>query len=228
MARIPVGKTLVTVDDELFPFLSLLTWHLTPQGYAHGRVLDRMVLMHRLVANARPRYVVDHVNGNKLDNRRANLRECLQRENSRNNGFRQGRIFKGIALDPRDGKWSARMVVDGHPYSFGFSTDPAIAARAWDAAARYHYGQFARTNFAGLEARPVWELTTRSRNTKNRTSAFRGVRRTGAGRWQALFRNRHLGVFATQEEAARAYDAAAFAALGRRAALNFPEEHDQR
>lgn len=212
-------KTEVLVDDDLTPFLSLFSWYDHSEGYVSGTICGHLTLMHRLITNARPRYVVDHLNRNRRDNRRDNLRVCLFGENMCNTKTR-GK-YRGVVRDNRDGKWCARITINGKIYSFAYGTDPEASARAWDIAARYHYGEFAVTNFAGTEAKPAWELITAVRNCENRTSRFRGVRRTKGGRWQVIFFKKHYGVFATQEEAARAYDAAAFDSLGDKAILNF-------
>ena len=80
------------VDDEDFDWLNQWKWHLGAGGYASRREWNavekrtRGVLMHRLILNAPPPigYVVDHINRNRLDNRRANLRLSTFQENARN------------------------------------------------------------------------------------------------------------------------------------------------
>lgn len=229
LAYIAVGNTSAIVDAAFFPFLSRFNWYMHSSGYACGTVCGTMVLMHRLIMNARSRYEVDHVNGNRLDNRQENLRVCLHLHNSRNVSKRKDRKYKGISFDSRDQLWHARITVDGRHYSFCYSRDPEVCAKAWDSAARFHYGAFAKTNFPGSDATPVWNMTTRSKNTRGRTSAYRGVRRTANKkvRWQALYKGKHLGCFPDEQLAAKAYDEAARQDQGTRALVNFPEESEK-
>jgi len=76
---IPVTRGLTTlVDDENYAWLSQYTWHCTHNGYAASRIHLNggypYLYMHRLILGARPGQFVDHINGDKLYNTRANLR----------------------------------------------------------------------------------------------------------------------------------------------------------
>ena len=104
-------KTLV--DDSTFKEYNHLSWFLSDTGYAMRRpTLDDgskvTVRLHRLVADAHEGMVVDHLNGDKLDNRKSNLRVCTQKENANN---RKG--TRGYAWDKSRGKWIVR-----HGYTF--------------------------------------------------------------------------------------------------------------
>src|SRR5690348_5562960 len=87
------GGHTVLVDECDFAMLSRHSWHLHTGGYAvrsvriGGRCSN--LLMHRAIMSPPPGLTVDHINGNRLDNRRANLRVCTQRDNSRNMRPRQ-------------------------------------------------------------------------------------------------------------------------------------------
>lgn len=107
----------------------------------------RTVRLHRLITGALAGDIVDHVNGNGLDNRRENLRICTPAENARNRRRweRAPTEFKGITR--RRGKWRAQICVDGRVRTIGEFKTAEEAARAYDAAARTHFGEFARTNF---------------------------------------------------------------------------------
>jgi hypothetical protein len=98
-----------------------------------------------------PQSVVDHKNGDKLDNRRENLRICTIAENIRNSktSTKKGKTsrYKGVYWVGRIKKWVARIHVDRKGLHVGVFTDEAEAARAYDVAARQHFGEFARTNF---------------------------------------------------------------------------------
>ena len=77
------GSTTI-VDDDIFTEYSHLTWYLSDQGYAIGWYKGGKYRLHRLIMKAPKGMVVDHLNHNKLDNRKKNLRVCTQRQNSQN------------------------------------------------------------------------------------------------------------------------------------------------
>ncbi len=90
----------VCVDDEDYLKYHNLKWHLSDTGYAIRRNNHKTERLHRLIMNAPDGMVVDHLNGNPLDCRKANMRVCSQRENMQNlHGV------KGYAFDKSRGKW---------------------------------------------------------------------------------------------------------------------------
>lgn len=116
-------------------------------------------LMHRLVLDARPGEIVDHINGNGLDNRRANLRLVTAAQNARNQFVQAGpktSRFKGVSWDAVAARWAARITVDGFAIDLGRFDVEEEAARAYDAASLERHGEHGRTNasmglFAGME-----------------------------------------------------------------------------
>jgi hypothetical protein len=103
--------------------------------------------MHRVIAAARRGLVVDHIDGNTLNNSRANLRICRLAENNMNRGkfARAASRFKGVLLYP-GGRWRAHIYAGGKHIHLGYFDTEALAAAAYDAAARDLHGEFARTN----------------------------------------------------------------------------------
>jgi len=91
--------------------------------------------------------VVDHHNGNGLDNRRANLRPSTVTENNRNRRRRRDNTsgYKGVWT--RGARWHARIKADGRERYLGSHPTPESAAHAYDAAARDLHGEFAALNF---------------------------------------------------------------------------------
>ena len=144
----------VFVSDEDYHWLSQRNWYLGTHGYAicdlWGRRGGMKVLMHRLVLLAPDTSSVDHANGNRLDNRRENLRLATQSQQNANRPKIVGlsQRFKGV-YRRRDGlKWCAQVKDPaGRMKYLGSFASEVAAAIAYDTAAIQLYGQFARLNF---------------------------------------------------------------------------------
>lgn len=93
--------------------------------------------------------LVDHVNGDGLDNRRSNLRPATDAQNGRNRGANRNNTsgYKGVSLDKRRGTWAAALWVAGRKHHLGTHATPEAAAHAYDHAAVELHGEFARLNF---------------------------------------------------------------------------------
>ena len=106
--------------------------------------------LHRFLLDPPPHRQVDHVNGNKLDNRRTNIRVCNASQNSRNVPKTRkptSSQFKGVGKR-KDGRWIVKITTKKYGGTYvGLFDDEVAAARAYDRAALYHYGEFARINF---------------------------------------------------------------------------------
>jgi hypothetical protein len=110
--------------------------------------LDRKLRMHRVITKAPSAMLVDHINGNGLDNRRANLRIVTHSQNQQNttsskNQKRGG--YKGVHWDASKNSWQARIRIPsenggrGRKVHLGSFKDPVSAALAYDAASiLYH------------------------------------------------------------------------------------------
>jgi AP2 domain/HNH endonuclease len=107
--------------------------------------------MHQLLLPAKE---VDHANGCGLDNRLENLRPATRNQNSANQKkpCTNQSGYKGVSWRKDVRKWRARIGVNGKLLHLGFFDDPTEAARAYDAAALKHFGQFARLNFPTSKA----------------------------------------------------------------------------
>lgn len=106
------------------------------------------IMMHRLVmGDACVGFVVDHINGDGLDNRRSNLRLCTQRENSRNRRPNNG--YRGVSWKVDVGKWRSRIMVDRKEINLGVFDTAEEAAVAYNEAAIKHFGEFAKLNVFG-------------------------------------------------------------------------------
>lgn len=96
------GKS-VKVDEDDYKKYNHLVWHLSDTGYAIRRNNHQTYRLHRLIMNCPEGMVVDHLNRNKLDCRKSNLRICSQLDNARN-----VHNVKGYCFDKNRGKYLVR------------------------------------------------------------------------------------------------------------------------
>ena len=107
------------------------------------------IYLHRLIAEAEDGLVVDHIDGDGLNNRRENLRVCSNKENCRSRHKARGRSkFKGVLWNRQNQKWKANITIDGRLNHLGFFDDDVLAARAYDRAVQENFGDFNITNEA--------------------------------------------------------------------------------
>lgn len=146
MKKIPLTQgEFALVDDDMFAYLSQWKWYLSDTGYAERKPVSGKVIMHRDIMGNPKGKQIDHINGNRLDNRRENLRVCNRSQNAMNTEKRSTNKsgYKGVSLDGKSGKWVAHI---RNTYVGGFH-DIVEAARAYDAKARELFGDFAKLNF---------------------------------------------------------------------------------
>lgn len=146
------GSTLV--DEDLFDILSEFEWRRHSAGYAcrgtrrEGKFI--CIMLHRIVNNTPVRMDTDHINGNRLDNRRENLRTATHAKNVQYASKRakpSTSKFKGVCWRKDRGTWLATIAIDGRNKNLGTFHDEEEAARAYDRAALRLRGEFARLNF---------------------------------------------------------------------------------
>jgi hypothetical protein len=156
--RIPLtqGKYAI-VDPEDFERLNKHKWYAvrdTRTFYAHRkkRVGKKYVSigMHREILDPPGHLVVDHINHNGLDNRKANLRLATSAQNSYNRRqLRKNKSSKyiGVSWKERTKKWAAIICYKRENIIIGYFKDEIQAAKAYDKAAKKYHGQFASLNF---------------------------------------------------------------------------------
>ena len=150
------GGGVAVVDDVDYDRVAAVRWYPTRTGYAWGRVGGRMTLLHRDLLGAGAGVMVDHVNGDRLDCRRENLRVATPGENKANSRKRSdaGLPYKGIERT-RSGRYRAVLTVGGRRHRSPTYGHVAEAASAYDEMSRQHFGAFARLNFVPVRAKAV-------------------------------------------------------------------------
>lgn len=113
-------------------------------GYVLIGVLRQRLYGHRiawlLTHGHWPEHQIDHINGNRADNRLANLRECSHAENQQNGLARRNRHgYPGVDQDPKTGKYRSRVVIGGVKHNMGGFDSPEQAHNAYlEAKQRLH------------------------------------------------------------------------------------------
>jgi hypothetical protein len=143
------GKEAI-VDDEDFEHLNQWKWGLDTDGYAiRGIHIPRRktFIMHREIMKTPKGMETDHINGNKLDNRKCNLRICTKSQNKMNISRQVDNMsgYKGVSRHCAD--WQAQIGKDGIKIYLGIYKNKELAARAYDEAAKKLFGEYARLNF---------------------------------------------------------------------------------
>lgn len=144
----------IIIDDEDSDKLSAHHWY--PVIFSNGIYIACMLknprtimLMHRFIMGLTHGdiRVIDHINGNTLDNRKSNLRICTQAQNSRNSKFRKSNTsgYKGVTYDKRRDKWVAQIKYNWKHIHLGQFDDPREAYIAYCEGSRKYHGDFGRT-----------------------------------------------------------------------------------
>lgn len=146
MKKIVLTKGKFTlVDDEDFEALSMRSWQFGSHGYAASRKKVRgkafALLMHREIMGAKKGESIDHKNGDRLDNRRQNLRRATPSEQMRN-AKGKGAVLKG-AYKKRN-KWRSSIFHDGKNHNLGTFGSAVEAHSVYCIEAALRFGEFAR------------------------------------------------------------------------------------
>ncbi|MDG1949875.1 MAG: HNH endonuclease [bacterium] len=134
------------VDDDDFDNLNEnWIWYRSSAGYAISN--DSWSKMHRIVTKAEKKDIVDHINGDKLDNRKENLRLVSTCENVHNQKKRTGtkNNYKGTKFNKRLKLWEGRCRIYGQDFSLGHYTSEVAAGYAYNKKAQ-ELSDYAKVN----------------------------------------------------------------------------------
>lgn len=145
------------VDDEDFEYLNQFNWYAAKRKYTFYAVrnpktkghlgIDRL---HRLIINKLlPTDIIDHIDGNGLNNQKNNLRICTKSQNAMNSHSHCNSVsgFKGVHFNKDFKKYRVSIFCNGKNMFLGYFNDEKDAAKAYDKAAKEYFGEFARLNF---------------------------------------------------------------------------------
>ena len=152
--EIQLTQGIVTiVDDEDYEYLNQFKWYLLKShtNYYAIRTIrpeNKLIQLHRIVIKAKKGEMVDHINGNKLDNRKSNLRICTNSQNCQNKKISKFNKsgFNGVSWCKKNKKWVAQIACNNKKMHIGYFTNPIDSARAYNKAAIKYHGEFAKLN----------------------------------------------------------------------------------
>ena len=154
-----IGDTVIATDvnEKTFVFdaadfdtVNKYRWFVNGHGYVCADDKNRKrISLHRLLMGFPDEFVIDHINGDKTDCRRMNLRLASNQQNSFNAKTPSNNTtgYKGVHYDPGRNKYEAYIRPNGRKIHLGRYDSPIDAALAYDKAAFLYFGEFARPNF---------------------------------------------------------------------------------
>lgn len=144
------------VDDKYYNDLIKYKWHVSKNSnndyYARRRYSNKLLNMHRIIMKLAGfninGFIIDHINGNTLDNRIENLRLANKSQNTINSKISKHNTsgFKGVSWDKSTQKWVVRIKANNIQYNLGRFIDKIHAAKVYNEAALKYFGEFARLN----------------------------------------------------------------------------------
>ena len=147
------------IDPDDYPKISKYKWHAAKGGTTFYVVrskwckitkICRDVRMHRVIIEVPDDYYVNHINGNGLDNRKANLRPATAAQNNQNarrpkrNAYSK---YRGVTWEKSKQRWRAHLSCNKRTIHAGYFNDELKAANAYDNAAKKYHREFAVLNF---------------------------------------------------------------------------------
>lgn len=148
------NRGITFVDDEDYEYLNQFNWYLNINKtktkdlhYVQGWVNKRLIRMHRLLMKPGDGLVVDHIDGNGLNNTKSNLRIATRSQNEAN-ARSKTKKFKGVYFDKKklNKQWYAYIHKDGKRYGLKYHLTEKDAAIAYNNKAKELYGDFALLN----------------------------------------------------------------------------------
>ena len=149
-------NTFTKVDDDIFNLLNQWKWHKMSNGYCaraiskNGKI--KFILMHRYITKATKGLEVDHINRNKLDNQKSNLRLVSSAENKVAIPMLKTNTsgLKGVTWDKRAKKWKAQISFNNKNRFIGNFDIKIEAGIAYNKVARQLFGEIAQINRIGI------------------------------------------------------------------------------
>lgn len=140
-------KEEIKVDDEDYEFLNQFKWCID-NGYARSSVNSKIVYMHRLLMNnPLGKVCIDHIDRNKLNNQKSNLRVCTYSQNAHNcKDYSNKKTSKYKGVYNKGNSYVSRISFEGKRIYLGSFKTEKEAAKIYNKAAKKYYGEYANLN----------------------------------------------------------------------------------
>lgn len=140
-------KEKIYIDEEDFKKVSGFIWYINNVGYAANDSKPRK-LLHRIIMDNPKGMSVDHINGDKLDNRKSNLRVCIHKQNLCNQklSIKSKSGYKGVSWNKSRNKWEAYITNNQKRKFGGYFTTKELAAEKYNELATSLFGEYANLN----------------------------------------------------------------------------------
>lgn len=221
---------IMLVSEEDYEELSKCKLYLNKYGYAYGKIEGKTRIVHVYIMKSdySKNEVVDHINCNKLDNTRENLRITTTQKNNENKNIyktKTSSIYHGVFFAKKQNKYRAVCRINGKRVNLGSYDDEIQAAKIRDAYVIQSGATHMKLNFPDENGKSDAIVP----KTKSNENGFKGVHVTLVKNYAARItvnkKEIHLGCFKTAEEAARAYDKYIIDNNIASCKLNFPEDN---
>lgn len=146
------------IDNDDIDRIKEWSWTYSRDSYAvSNKVSGRVVAMHRLLIDAPKGMLVDHIDGNPLNNRKSNLRLATPAQNQYNRWISKANTsgFRGVSLHKSTGRWRATIRIDGKKVELGLFASAQEASAAYESEAKKHHGEFYRGSFYNDTLQPT-------------------------------------------------------------------------
>lgn len=141
------------VDSDIYEKIKMFSWKLDTHGYVYRNSGQKVYLHHFVLGEKENGKFADHINGNVLDNRRANLRWVTIGQSNCNRKSQGGTSrYKGVSFDAQKKRYRVQIWFNEKKTHGGYFSDEISAAMAYDVLARELHGKFARLNFPHIDA----------------------------------------------------------------------------
>lgn len=154
--KLTQGKVALVDDEDYERLMAMGKWYSSRQSSKIDYSICTILIdgkyktfgMHKVILGIREGFVIDHIDGNGLNNIKSNLRHCTIAENCRNRRSHTGTSssFKGVSWNKKNLKYIAYICVDYKQIYLGSFNNEVAAAKAHNRAALIHHGEFARLN----------------------------------------------------------------------------------
>jgi hypothetical protein len=143
----------ILVSNEDYSLLSRHKWNVNAHGYARCSIGNVDVFMHKLIQPSKVSYVIDHINRNKLDNQRENLRAIHRSQNDFNQGKPKNNTsgYLGVMYRKDRDCYYAQISINNEYFHIGSGLEKEEAAKLRDYIAWRARGEYAVFNFPDID-----------------------------------------------------------------------------